>query len=154
MSGADDPGGATPLTGGCLCGAVRYEATAGPSNTHYCHCRMCQRHFGSAMGAYTSFPRDAFRFVKGAPKLFRSSSFAERGFCGACGSPLVFQYLPKPERIGIAIGSLDQPERVAPETHWGVESQISWLAIDDGLPRKRTDEDPDYAELADKVEHG
>ena len=51
------------VTGGCLCGRVRYEADEAPSRTHYCHCRMCQRHFGNAFGMYTSFLTDRLRFT-------------------------------------------------------------------------------------------
>ena len=128
-------------TGGCLCGAVRYEADVPPSRTSYCHCRMCQRHSGSAVLVYTNFPTASFRFVKGRPRLYRSSDIAERGFCADCGSPLTFQYFARQERIAIAVGSLDHPEAAQPEVHWGVESQLSWLAIADDLPRRRSDED-------------
>lgn len=142
------------VTGGCLCGAVRYEATVAPSGTHYCHCRMCQKNFGSAMGSYTSFPRDSFRFVKGEPKRYRSSKFAQRGFCALCGSPLTFEYLPRPEKIGITIGSLDHPEALQPEAHWGIESALPWLHIADDLPRQRTDEDPDFISLSETENQG
>jgi len=140
MSGA-------PITGGCLCGAVRYEADGPPSDTSYCHCRMCQRHFGNPVGVYASFADDRLRFVKGAPRIYRSSDFGQRGFCAACGTPLTYQYVRKPERISVSVGSLDHPERFAPEVHWGIESQVPWLHIADDLPRRRTDEDPEMAEL-------
>ncbi len=139
---------AAPVTGGCLCGAVRYAASVAPTKTSYCHCRACQRHFGAAAGMYTNFPSAEFRFVKGKPKRYRSSSFAERGFCAACGSSLTFQYFRRPEIIGVAVGSLDHPEIVRPEVHWGAESQLPWFELGDGLPRWRTEDDPDFVALA------
>ena len=139
---------AAAVTGGCLCGAVRYAASAAPTKTSYCHCRACQRHFGAAAGMYTNFPSADFRFVKGKPKRYRSSTFAERGFCAACGSSLTFQYLGRPEVIGVAVGSLDHPENVRPEVHWGTESRLPWFEVDDDLPRRRTEDDPDFVALA------
>ena len=131
------------LNGGCQCGAVRYAASD-PFGPHYCHCRMCQRASGNAFAAFVGFHADRFRFTRGAAKLYRSSSFAVRGFCADCGTPLTFQYDREPHRIGLSIGSLDHPERVAPAIHWGVESMLPWLRFDDGLPRKRTEDDPSF----------
>jgi hypothetical protein len=136
-----------PITGGCLCGAVRYEATVAPTDVSYCHCRMCQRHFGNPVGVYVSFPDNGLRFTKGKPKLYRSSDFGQRGFCADCGTPLSWVYVRKPERISVSVGSLDHPERFPPVEHWGIESQIPWLHIDDDLPRRHTDEDPEMAEF-------
>jgi len=134
---------ALTLTGGCLCGAVRYEARTALSEVHYCHCRLCQKAFGNLFAVFGSLPAAALRFTSAAPRLYRSSPFAERGFCGACGTPLTFRYL-RSAWIAIAIGSLDRPEAVRPEIHRGVESQVPWLAIDDDLPRREIEGDPEY----------
>ncbi len=146
-----------PVTGGCLCGAVRYESSESPVDVSYCHCRMCQRSSGNAFGTFASFRRDAFRFTRGEPKLYKSSAFAERGFCAECGTPLIFWYLTPgslSEEIGVPIGSLDHPEDASPKSHWGIESQIPWLTIDDGLPRTRTEEDPDFIARSTAVDQG
>ncbi len=82
-----------PITGGCLCGAVRYEANEPPSKGVVCHCRVCQRTTGSAFEAIVKFPRTAFRFTKGEPKRYRSSSIMEKCFCPNCGSTLTDRYL-------------------------------------------------------------
>ncbi len=80
-----------PITGGCLCGAVRFEATEPPSWVGYCHCRMCQKAYGQPSGIFAGFKgaqKAALRFTKGNPTYYRSSAWLERGFCSTCGSPL------------------------------------------------------------------
>ena len=134
------------LAGGCLCGAVRFEAEGPPRETTACHCRMCQRNSGTVFAVYASYPSERVRFLAGRPKLYRSSSFAERGFCAACGTPLTFQYLAGPEDIGLTLGSFDEPARLAPQSHDGIESWVPWLKMDDGLPRRRTEDDPEFLE--------
>lgn len=140
--------GAATITGGCLCGAIRYEASVPLIDVHYCHCRMCQKAFGNLFGVFGSVPRAALRFTAGSPKHYRSSPYAERGFCAGCGTPLTFRYL-KSEWIAVSIGSLDQPQAARPEIHWGIESQVPWLAIHDDLPRKRIEGDPEYLAMRD-----
>ncbi|MGH6947798.1 MAG: GFA family protein [Kiloniellales bacterium] len=131
------------LTGGCLCGAVRYQIVGIPHDPQFCHCRLCQRQFGAAFALWASFPNDGIFWTKGRPKVYRATPIAERGFCGACGSPLFFRYFVTPGSVGIALGTLDRPEEVPPRIHWGIESRLPWLAFADGLPEKRTDEDPE-----------
>lgn len=140
-----------PITGGCLCGAVRYEASEAPSSGGICHCRVCQKTSGSAFEALAMFARTAFGFVKGEPKRYQSSAIMEKFFCPDCGSPLMDRYLVtvsgtlNPDNVWVHIGTLDDPEIVPIEDHYGVESQLSWVQFDDGLPRVRCDEDPDLA---------
>jgi hypothetical protein len=131
------------LTGGCLCGAVRYEVTTEPQSASTCHCRMCQRQSGSAFMGFFSVPRSALELT-GAVREFRASPLATRSFCPGCGSPIGMAYDHEPDRIGITMGSLDEPARIAPRLHWGVESWVPWLKIADGLPRKTTDDDPEF----------
>jgi hypothetical protein len=131
------------LIGGCLCDAIRYECAEPPCDVHYCHCRLCQRAFGNVFAVFGSLPISALSFTRGTPRLHRSTPFAERGFCSACGTPLTFRYLHS-AWIAIAIGSLDHPEVVRPEMHWGIESQVPWLALHDNLPRKSIEGDPEY----------
>jgi hypothetical protein len=136
-----------PITGGCLCGAVRFEVTGPPDKVGICHCRMCQRWTGSAFAAGVRFPRTAFRFTKGEPQVYRSSAIMERGFCGDCGSPLIYWYTTEKkatDRVWLSLGNFDDPSAFAPEYHYAVETQMNWLP-DDGLPRHRLDEDEDFA---------
>ena len=149
-----------PITGGCLCGAVRYEANEPLSKGIICHCRVCQRTTGSAFEVVLMFPRAAFRFTKGEPKRYRSSSIMEKCFCPHCGSPLTDQYLvwksakSNPDMVLVHIGSLDKPEAVSIASHYGVEDQLPWVHFDDGSTRWRCDEDPEWAAAVAAAEAG
>ena len=134
----------TRITGGCLCGAIRYEADHLPWGSGYCHCRMCQQSVGNVFGLYAAFRRSGFRYTRGEPKRYRSSDIALRGFCEACGTPLTFEYDHDRDNLDVTLGSLDNPEQVRPTHHTGMESAVSWLKIDDGLPRKRTEESKSF----------
>ena len=79
-------------TGGCLCGAVRYEVSEPPQKSGYCHCRMCQKASGAPCTVGVYFAKQALRITRGQPTFYRSSNVAERGFCRNCGSQLL--YLP------------------------------------------------------------
>ena len=101
----------TRLTGGCQCGAVRYELTARPRGASICHCRMCQKAGGAPFMAFTGGVRqEHFVFTRGEPAIYRSSEIAERGFCAFCGTPLTYRLIGR-DRISVTIGSLDQPGR-------------------------------------------
>ena len=133
-----------PITGGCQCGAVRYALHAVPGNTHFCHCRMCQRAVGGPFAAFTGLPRAQIEWTRGEPAFFQSSSVAKRGFCRDCGTPLSFAY-DRSDRFSVTIGSLDHPETVPIARHYGVESKMPWLKLCDGLPEEATvdaDTDP------------
>ena len=78
---------AVRITGGCQCGAVRYAIQGPLGRASICHCRMCQKAFGSFFGPLVSVPAGALRWTRGAPAMFRSSDLAERGFCRDCGTP-------------------------------------------------------------------
>ena len=141
-----DPPDNKPLliTGGCLCGNVRYQATAKPLGSMLCHCRMCQRFSGAPILGGTTFLTEALSFTKGKPKFFVSSKIAQRGFCGNCGTALIYQ-----GTLGvwtkwtmIFTASLDEPEKYPPTYHLGIESTMPWLDIHDDLPRTMCKDSP------------
>lgn len=129
------------ITGGCQCGAVRYAIDAPLEKIHLCHCRMCQRATGNAFAALAGTPKTALRWTRGAPRLYASSSLAVRGFCADCGTPLSFAY-HEAARLYVTLGSLDDPAAAVPAVHYGIESQLPWLRLADGLPREPTANDP------------
>jgi hypothetical protein len=135
------------LTGGCQCGAVRYALLAWPSEPHICHCRMCQKAFGSFFAPLTGVPVASFNVTRGTIATFMSSEQAERGFCRDCGTPLSFRYVGSP-RIAVSIGSLDTPEKVEPVAQHGLEGRLAYFARLAGLPGDSTTEDDDPAMAA------
>jgi hypothetical protein len=136
------------LTGGCQCGAVRYALNEWPSHPHICHCRMCQKAFGSFFAPLTGVPRDKFELTRGELATFMSSDQAERGFCRNCGTPLTFRYVDR-VRIAVSIGSLDEPALVKPEEQVGIEARVPWFADLCALPGEQTTEDEDPALAAE-----
>ena len=122
-------------TGGCLCGAVRFKARGEPVNSSHCHCDMCRRASGAPVVTFIGFPIEAVAWTKGGPKIYKSSSFAPRGFCPDCGSQLTFQFDKRPERISFNVGCLDDPEMAHPTRHLYAQEAISWMKMEDGLPR-------------------
>jgi hypothetical protein len=137
------------LTGGCQCGAIRYALHEQPSDPDICHCRMCQKAFGSFFAPLASVPRDKFELTRGELAIFKSSDEAERGFCRSCGTPLTFRYVHS-GRIAVSIGSLDEPEKVAPKNQVGIEGRLSWFATLPTLPDDQTTEEDEPA-LAAKI---
>lgn len=129
-----------PITGGCQCGAVRYALHRGPHNPHICHCRMCQKAFGSYFAPLAGVPLEDFEVTRGTIAVFRSSDPVERGFCRDCGTPLTYRNL-KAAHISIALGSLDHPERVKPTGQFGTEACMPWFAELADLPGARTEDD-------------
>lgn len=123
--------------GGCLCGAVRYRATGAPVRVVICHCSMCRRHSGAPALAFVHFPVDSFGWVKGEPTRYRSSRYAERGFCSKCGSTLTMHEEILGDRVQVTVGSLDEPQRVQPDDHVWTQDQVPWFEIQDQLPRFR-----------------
>ena len=128
--------------GGCECGGVRYEIAARPGPISFCHCGQCRRQH-SHVGAYTTFPREAFRLVKDETLAwYQSSERARRGFCSRCGSGVIWEGIGLP-RIDVAAGTLDEPTGLKADKHIWVDFKADWYEIgDDGLTRK-TSTDPD-----------
>ena len=124
-----------PIAGGCFCGAIRYSAAACPSEVSYCHCSICRRTSGAPMVAWATFARDDLTFLSGTPTELRSSDKAVRTFCGACGTALTFREDARPRLLDVTVCSLEHPEAIAPTEHIWTSSQLSWLNVEDDLPR-------------------
>ena len=126
-------------SGGCQCGAVRYALFAEPFDTHICHCRMCQKAFGSVYAPLTKISYGDLTWTRGRPAIFKSSPDVGRGFCSACGTPLTFAH-DGSDYLNIAVGSLDRPEKIEPEIQIGIESRIPWVAKVSELDEQRTEQ--------------
>ena len=130
---------AIPKTGGCLCGAVRYESSGDPLFSLQCHCRDCQRETGTAYVAAVRVPSAEFRITQGAPKRYITTSDSgnqiARVFCGDCGSPLYVQVATRPDLVGIRVGSFDDPSWFRPEADIFVKSAQPWDYMNPDLPK-------------------
>ena len=121
--------------GGCLCGAVRYRITGPLPPGGHCHCSMCRRSAGALVVTWTTVEEGRFAFIAGAPAVHASSETAERLFCPACGSSMVFRSKAAPGVVDITVATLDHPESLPADRHvfWG--KRMPWLHLDDDLPK-------------------
>jgi hypothetical protein len=128
-----------PLSGGCLCGAVRYMVNAAP-RVHYCHCDMCRRATGSAFAVLAWVPLGQVMWTKAEPTVRKSSPIADRGFCSACGSPLTLSYDGSLEEVAIHVGTFDDPARLEPRYNYGAAQRLGWVCCGLDLPDHNTKE--------------
>lgn len=119
------------LTGGCLCGAIRFEATGLPLKPHTCSCRMCQRHSGALTLSWVEYPKDSVAWTGpgGTPSVWRSSGYSSRAFCPACGSTI--GAIDENPVIALATGVFDKPAAVAlkPTAHSYVSGRPRWWRV-------------------------
>ena len=123
-------------TGGCLCGAVRYEVTGPLRDVVECHCAMCRRTHGH-VAAYTAAPRSALRMLDARGlKWFASSDFARRGFCTECGGSVFWERISG-DVVSIAAGTLDPPTGLATTLQIFVEDAGDYYTVRDDVPIRR-----------------
>lgn len=135
-------------TGGCQCGAIRYRFTGTFGMASACHCRMCQKAFGSWGAALVRAPVADFTWMRGMPAEFRSSSIVARGFCKDCGTPLYMREDGHPD-YDLAIGTLDNPNVFqCIENQTGIEGKVVWFEGLFTLPAHRTEDERTPADLA------
>jgi len=126
-----------PLTGGCLCGGVRFEVTEAPEVAGYCHCTRCQRRTGAAASPSTAVRREALRVVAGEEliRCWQPPDGAAKCFCAECGSHLWAMPESGPS-IFVRLGAFDRDPGVRPSYRQFVASAAPWEPLpDDGLPR-------------------
>lgn len=130
------------LSGGCLCGGVRYEVDGLAGPVEYCHCTQCRRASGSAFAANATVTAAAFRLRAGRDLLseYESSPGKLRAFCGRCGSPVYARRPAQPDTLRLRVGTLDGDPGARAAGHWHVASAAPWFTITDDLPR-HPDED-------------
>jgi hypothetical protein len=120
----------TFFSGGCACGAIRYECSAEPLYMGNCHCRDCQRATGSAYFAAVGVSAATFHVTLGTPKYYEkqadSGSLMRRAFCQQCGSPVFLTNSTRPDFIGLYAGSLDDPSWVRPARDIYTASAQPW----------------------------
>ncbi|GAB2904126.1 GFA family protein [Uliginosibacterium flavum] len=131
------------LTGGCACGAIRYECETRPVVMLNCHCHDCQHFSGSAYAPLVVVTADHFCLMQGEPKYFlsvaQSGNTVRRGFCAECGSALFVVTAALPAYIALMAGCLDDPELFHPVADLWTRSARRWDLMDPALPRYATE---------------
>ena len=134
----------TPFSGGCLCGAIRYEAAEAPSWVYYCHCIDCRKSSGTAFHTGIVVPASSVSWtgtLKEYAKTADSGRTIRRYFCGDCGSQLYTPVSFDPSLISLKAGSMDDASAVAPNTEIWAQSRLGWARIPDDIesfPRGRS----------------
>jgi hypothetical protein len=127
------------VTGGCLCGGVRFELTEPAKEASYCHCKRCQRRTGTAASANARIDGRTLRVVQGEElvKAWRHPDGGfEKLFCRECGGQLFSRNPDDPTQIGVRLGAFDGDPGVRPSSRKFVAYAAAWEPIpDDGLPR-------------------
>src|SRR6185369_16582979 len=117
------------ISGGCLCGKIRYTSTAEPVMTAVCHCKNCQKHAGTAFSVIVAVPKGTLS-VSGPLKTFNdtgsSGKAVRRNFCPECGSPITTDVAAMPDLVFIKAGTLDDTSTLAPTMEIFCNSAQPW----------------------------
>jgi hypothetical protein len=126
----------TPITGGCLCGAIRYTVNAPVTGLRACHCTHCQKTSGTGSSVNAVILSKDFTLTRGAPKRYTdkadSGRLLQRFFCGDCGSPIYSQRDATPERMVVRAGTFDDSSAMKIVTNIWTKSARPWSHIDPG----------------------
>ena len=125
------------VQGGCLCGAVRFEARAPSRFCAHCHCGTCRRAHGAAFVTWLGLPTSGLTMLAGGDVLtrYRTETEATRSFCGRCGSTVFYEGPRWPGEVHVAMGCLDGVLDREPSAHAYVDHAAAWWRIDDDLPQ-------------------
>jgi hypothetical protein len=124
-------------TGGCACGAIRYEIAAEPLMMNDCQCRDCQQESGTGHGSHLTFPRAAVKLTGEAKPwdmVGDSGNVKTRAFCPTCGSPVYMTLAAMPDLFVVRAASLDDPGRYQPKMLTYAMRGHAWDCIDPTLP--------------------
>jgi hypothetical protein len=126
------------MTGGCLCGAIRYSIAAPITGLRACHCTNCQKSSGTAGTVNAVVPTESFRIIKGTTKKYddaatQSGRTLSRHFCGDCGSPIYSHRNPNPGFVVVRAGTLDDSTGLKVTGHIWTSRARSWAHIDPAI---------------------
>ncbi len=126
-------------TGGCACGAIRYEASAVPIFQNHCQCRDCQKVSGTGHCSYLTFGQRAAMQVTGHASTWRvkgdSGNEKIHAFCPTCGTPVFLTFEAMPDLVAVTAASLDDPGQFAPQAVTYTKGGHSWDRLDAALPK-------------------
>ena len=124
--------------GGCFCGDVRYRVQRRTDSVAHCHCRDCREQTGAPIVTWIAALAADFAWTRGEPRAYQSRSDAEvtvqRTFCERCGTTLTYRRVGS-DYVDITVASTDDPESFRPTYHAWAPRALSWMRLDDGLPR-------------------
>lgn len=129
------------MQGRCLCGEVKFEFTEPVVACVNCHCESCRRQCSAPVTSYVGVADTQWRWTGSEPKKYSSSPGVERTFCGSCGSPVSFRSGKLSDVMHFYLVALEQPEAFQPSLHVAWEEKLSWLKVEDTLPKHQG---PDY----------
>jgi hypothetical protein len=119
------------ITGGCQCGALRYELRQTPIMSWACHCDECRKQSGSAFGLSAVVPLGSFMVTHGDPHIWTrtaaSGNLVDCLFCGTCGSRIAHRRHEHQGKITIKAGTFDQACHIAPERHVFQDQALPWI---------------------------
>jgi len=134
------------LTGGCLCGGVRFEVSAAPVSAIYCHCMRCQRRTGTAASVQAHIVPGSLQVTAGEDLLraFEPADGFAKVFCSACGSQLWSRNPTNSAALSVRMGAFDSDPGVRPSVRQFTAYAVEWEPIpEDGLPRYPERRPPD-----------
>lgn len=117
-------------TGGCRCGATRFEARGAPRFVGNCHCEDCRRATGAPFSTYAGYKSENVRWSGAPRRIYESSSGVFRGFCGNCGAPLSYQGQKWSGETHLFLGTFDDPRALTPTGEAFAEERLPWARID------------------------
>ncbi|MGH8435152.1 MAG: GFA family protein [Pseudomonas sp.] len=123
-------------SGGCHCGALRYQFRAPLEDIAHCHCSICRRTTGGIVTTWITVPLKAFQWTAGTPAEYLSSASCTRSFCPNCGAHLTLFTTLSAQTLDITIATLDHPEQAPADRHIWVKSRLPWLHLDERLPEE------------------
>jgi hypothetical protein len=126
------------ITGGCLCGAVRYVAIAEPLVVRACWCRVCQYFASGNATINLAFPADAVTLtgeLRDFASVADSGNHMHRRFCVRCGVQVTSAADERPHLLIIRAGTLDDPARFAPQAQIWTSAAPAWAKLDPSLPQ-------------------
>ena len=126
-----------PVTGGCLCGAVRFQVTPPTKWCAHCHCSLCRRAHGAAFVTWFGVERSRFEIVEGNDNVvwYRSTPAARRGFCRTCGSTMFFESERWADEVHVALAHMHGTIDRRPQAHVFFDTHVDWVELGDGLKR-------------------
>lgn len=129
-------------SGGCQCGALRYQFRAALRDIAHCHCSICRRTNGGILTTWITVPLASFEWLAGTATEFASSASCTRSFCPNCGAHLCLFTTLSPQTLDITVATLDQPELAPADRHIWVQSRLPWLHLDEQLPEEQQEQIP------------